>query len=85
MLSFSLQGAVIDDIPQVFEALFECTLHMINKELEPFPEHRINFFKMLQAITTHCFPGEGEGVLVCCNVKSKMLFSVLVSFMLCGE
>lgn len=57
----SIQGAVIDDIPQVFEALFECTLHMINKELEPFPEHRINFFKMLQAITTHCFPGEREG------------------------
>ena len=57
----SVQGAVIDDILQVFEALFECTLHMINKELEPFPEHQINFFKMLQAISTHCFPGKGGG------------------------
>ena len=66
---------MIDDIPQVFEALFECTLHMINKELEPFPEHRINFFKMLQAISTHCFPGKEGGR---CNERvGKVVHCVL--------
>ena len=63
---------MIDDIPQVFEALFECTLHMINKELEPFPEHRINFFKMLQAITTHCFPGMEGGRRVGWSYEASM-------------
>lgn len=38
------------------EALFDCTLDMLNKDLEEFPEHRLNFFRMLQAFTTHCFP-----------------------------
>ena len=38
------------------EALFDCTLDMLNKDLQEFPEHRLNFFRMLQAFTTHCFP-----------------------------
>ena len=46
-----------DNVPTVMEALFECTLEMINKNLEEFPEHRINFFRMLQSITSHCFTG----------------------------
>lgn len=40
------------------EALFECTLEMLNKDLEEFPEHRLHFFRMLQSFTQHCFPGE---------------------------
>ncbi len=39
------------------EALFECTLEMLNKDLEEFPEHRQHFFRMLQSFTIHCFPG----------------------------
>ena len=48
----------MDDIPKVFEALFECTFHMISKDGEEYPEHRRNFYKMLQATTVHCFPGQ---------------------------
>ena len=53
----------MDDIPPIMDALFECTLDMVSKNLEDFPEHRTNFFRMLQSITQHCFPGErgGEG------------------------
>ena len=43
------------------DALFECTLDMVSKNLEDFPEHRTNFFRMLQSITQHCFPGERKG------------------------
>lgn len=29
---------------------------MINKDFQEFPEHRTNFFLMLQQVVTHCFP-----------------------------
>jgi len=45
------------EVPAILEALFECTLEMINKNLEEYPEHRIHFFRLLQSITAHCFEG----------------------------
>ena len=48
----------MDDIPPIMDALFECTLEMVSKNLEDFPEHRTNFFRMLQSLTQHCFAGE---------------------------
>ncbi|GAB6021702.1 Exportin-1 [Chamberlinius hualienensis] len=30
-------------------------LNMINKDFEEYPEHRTNFFLLLQAVTVHCF------------------------------
>ena len=35
--------------------MFECTLEMINKDFEEYPEHRINFYILLQQVVTHCF------------------------------
>jgi hypothetical protein len=35
-------------IPKIFDAVFECTLEMINKDFEEHPEHRTNFFTLLQ-------------------------------------
>ena len=29
---------------------------MINQNFEDYPEHRLNFYKLIQAINTHCFP-----------------------------
>lgn len=29
---------------------------MINKDFQEFPEHRTNFYLMLQQVVTHCFP-----------------------------
>ena len=43
-------------IPKIFDAVFECTLDMINKDFEEHPEHRTNFFTLLQAVNAHCFP-----------------------------
>ncbi|KAJ3044255.1 Karyopherin transporter [Rhizophlyctis rosea] len=45
-----------DKIPLILEAVFECTLNMINKNFEEYPEHRVGFFRLLQAINQSCFP-----------------------------
>lgn len=51
-----LQVHITSEIPKIFDAVFECTLNMINKDFEEFPEHRTNFFHLLQAVNAHCFP-----------------------------
>ncbi|CAG6018008.1 unnamed protein product [Menidia menidia] len=51
-----LGGHITSEIPQIFDAVFECTLNMINKNFEEFPEHRTHFFYLLQAVNSHCFP-----------------------------
>ncbi|KAH8928357.1 putative CRM1-nuclear export factor, exportin [Atractiella rhizophila] len=45
-----------DKIAPVLDAVFDCTLDMINKEFANFPEHRVQFFHLLRAIDTSCFP-----------------------------
>lgn len=45
-----LEGHITSEIPKIFDAVFECTLEMINKDFEEFPEHRTNFFLLLQVI-----------------------------------
>ncbi|CAI9730357.1 exportin-1-like isoform X1 [Octopus vulgaris] len=51
----TLASHITEEIPQIFDAVFECTLDMINKDFEEFPEHRTNFFLLLQAVNFHCF------------------------------
>ena len=43
------------EVPRIFEAVFECTLGMITRNFEDYPEHRLQFFGLLRAITNHCF------------------------------
>ena len=58
----SLFAAMIDrmkdkmehEVPKIFEAVFECTLDMITKNMEDYPEHRLKFFGLLRAVTRHC-------------------------------
>ncbi|XP_054006733.1 exportin-1 [Hylaeus anthracinus] len=51
-----LQNHITSEVPKIFDAVFECTLEMINKDFEEFPEHRTNFFLLLQAVNVYCFP-----------------------------
>lgn len=51
-----LESHITPEIPKIFDAVFECTLDMINKDFEEHPEHRTNFFLLLQAVNNHCFP-----------------------------
>lgn len=50
-----LAGQLITQIPHILDAVFECTLNMINKDFQEFPEHRTNFFLLLSAINDNCF------------------------------
>ncbi|KAF7637274.1 Importin N-terminal domain-containing protein [Meloidogyne graminicola] len=51
----SLKEEASSQVPAILDAVFTCTLDMINKDMEAFPEHRTNFFQLLKAINTHCF------------------------------
>ncbi|KAL7276552.1 Karyopherin transporter [Rhizina undulata] len=51
-----LHGLMEDKIPIIMENVFECTLSMINKDFSEYPEHRVEFFKLLRAINLNCFP-----------------------------
>ena len=46
---------MMDEVPKIFEAVFECTLQMITVNFEDYPDHRLKFFALLRAITNHCF------------------------------
>lgn len=50
-----LQGVMTGQIPTVFEHLFQPTLEMITTNFTDYPDHRVNFFAMIQAINTYCF------------------------------
>ena len=43
-----LKMNVVEEVPRIMEAVFECTLEMITKNFEDFPEHRIRFFEFLK-------------------------------------
>ncbi|KAI9796871.1 MAG: Karyopherin transporter [Piccolia ochrophora] len=51
-----LHGLMEDKVPMIMENVFECTLEMINKDFSEYPEHRVEFFKLLRAINLFCFP-----------------------------
>lgn len=51
-----LKSHVVNDVPRIMDAVFECTLQMITKNFEDYPEHRIRFFEFLKAINSYCFP-----------------------------
>ena len=50
-----VETAMTDEIPKIFDAVFECTLNMITKNFEDFPDHRLKFFLLLRSVTNHCF------------------------------
>eukprot|EP00581_Thalassiosira_minuscula_P008121 CAMPEP_0183705306 /NCGR_PEP_ID=MMETSP0737-20130205/2450_1 /TAXON_ID=385413 /ORGANISM="Thalassiosira miniscula, Strain CCMP1093" /LENGTH=1082 /DNA_ID=CAMNT_0025932443 /DNA_START=102 /DNA_END=3350 /DNA_ORIENTATION=- len=50
-----LKGHILNDVPRIMDAVFECTLHMITVNFEDFPEHRICFFEFIRAINSNCF------------------------------
>lgn len=50
------QAMMTEQVPAILDAVFECTLDMINKDFSEYPEHRVEFFKLLRAINQRCFP-----------------------------
>lgn len=50
-----LRNHITNEVPKIFDAVFACTLDMINKNFEDYPQHRISFYELLQAVNAHCF------------------------------
>eukprot|EP00656_Telonema_subtile_P036866 TRINITY_DN4092_c0_g1_i2.p1 TRINITY_DN4092_c0_g1~~TRINITY_DN4092_c0_g1_i2.p1 ORF type:complete len:1133 (-),score=347.86 TRINITY_DN4092_c0_g1_i2:112-3510(-) len=50
-----LKTAVRDRVPAILEAVFQCTLEMITQNFEDFPDHRKQFYTLLEAVNKHCF------------------------------
>eukprot|EP01064_Diplonema_japonicum_P008392 TRINITY_DN15852_c0_g1_i1.p1 TRINITY_DN15852_c0_g1~~TRINITY_DN15852_c0_g1_i1.p1 ORF type:complete len:1107 (+),score=234.62 TRINITY_DN15852_c0_g1_i1:41-3322(+) len=42
-------------VPKILDATLNVTLEMCNKNPQDYPEHRLNFFKLLQMLNKHCF------------------------------
>jgi len=55
VLTNKMKSIITPDIPRILEAVFECTLGMITKNFEDYPEHRINFFRFIRAVNSYCF------------------------------
>lgn len=45
-----------EQVPAILDSIFECTLDMINKDFSEYPEHRVEFYRLLRAINQRCFP-----------------------------
>ncbi|KAK6109291.1 Exportin-1 [Brugia pahangi] len=50
-----LQSSINPEVIRILDAVFTCTLEMINRDMEEYPEHRLNFFSLLQALNHECF------------------------------
>lgn len=50
-----LKEEMLPYLPRIVESVLECTLPLITKNFEDFPEHRVNLFNLLRAINKHCF------------------------------
>jgi len=50
-----LKSHILNDVPRIMDAVFECTLQMITANFEDYPEHRIRFFEFVRAVNTNCF------------------------------
>ncbi|GLE00729.1 hypothetical protein PINS_up009517 [Pythium insidiosum] len=50
-----LKKTITPTVPLILNAVFECTLQMITKNFEDYPEHRMNFFELLKAVNEYCF------------------------------
>lgn len=55
---------ITSEVPKIFDAVFECTLEMINKDFEEYPEHRTNFFLLLQVTDNY------NDIIVCSSYQS---------------
>lgn len=48
---------MVEKIPAMLDATFECTVQMISRDFQDFPEHRAGFFRFIRNINAYCFAG----------------------------
>jgi len=50
------QSTITNEIPVMFNAVFECTLQMITTNYQDYPEIRFEFYNFLKEVNRYCFP-----------------------------
>lgn len=58
----------------MLDAVFECTLNMINQDFAEYPEHRVAFFRLLRAINLNSF----EALVSLPSAQFKLLMDSVV-------
>lgn len=56
ILVTQLGSLLSPQVPSILGAVFQCSIDMINKDMEAYPEHRTNFFELVLSLVTECFP-----------------------------
>lgn len=69
-----LDNSITTEVPKIFDAVFECTLDMINKNFEDYPQHRTSFYELLQVVNAHCF----KAFLTISPAQFKLVFDSIV-------
>ena len=68
------QDDITSQISAIFEGVCECTLEMITKDYEEYPEHRVNFYNLLHQVVLHCFPA----LLTLSGQKFKVILDSII-------
>lgn len=50
-----LRSDIAGEVPRILSAVFDVTLQMITTNFQDYPEHRLSFFRLIEAINRHCF------------------------------
>lgn len=70
MIINKLRHAMAAHVPVIFAATFECTLDMIKGNYVDYPEHRLQFFSLLQARSLFLHPGFTLFHLFCAGARA---------------
>lgn len=65
---------IVNEIPVIFDHLFQCTLDMIVQNFEDYPDHRIQFFKLIRAVNKYCF----DAILMMSESNFKLIVDSIV-------
>lgn len=55
ILVTQLGSLLSPQVTNILGAVFQCSIDMINKDMEAFPEHRTNFFELVLSLVQECF------------------------------
>src|SRR5690242_12904749 len=72
----TLQNLMAPSVARIFDSTFQCTLEMIKKNFEDFPDHRLFFFKVV-AYSNECNVAD-TAIVQLLRAVNKHCFSALL-------
>lgn len=65
---------ISSDVPTIFDNVFQCTLNMITQNFEDYPDHRVQFYKLIRAVTKFCF----DAILSMSDESFKLIMDCII-------